>query len=525
MLGRAAATKTRSGLRLIASAVLVGALAGGQVAAAAGPTLKLSGVMPDFGDIREYQVSPDGQFVVFTTDPQRDGRYELFSVPRDGSHAPLQLTDVAGEAHRLIGPWLITADSQRVVFVAGDFDLYQHGLFSVALTGGPVARLSSYSSYSLGSFTVSTSGQEVIYQYCPQDSCQLFQVPAAGGTSASLTPGLYVGDDFQLSTDGTAIVFRAWEADDDTQKAELYRVQLAGGPPLRLTEATTPGCLCHIDVFQISPDGQRIVYAVVRDGWNTLSPGLFSVSSEGGPAQHLAGPFAPYCLRGVMISPDSGYVLYFADKSSGNHNTWSLFSVPAEGGASVELQPGFAAIWGGIHDVQISPDGQWVIYQVTTYESDQSGLYVIPIGGGPALMLSGERLAGGLLLTPDSRQVVYGMVDDFGLTHLRRVPISGGLPVELAAGIITEFRLGVDGQRVLFLSWAGSRRELRAVPVFGGMPVTLNGPLPEGGAVTTFALVSTGQVVYLADQDRQGRLELYATLDWPRFYLPLVMRP
>jgi hypothetical protein len=104
------------------------------------------------------------------------------------------------------------------------------------------------------------------------------------------------------------------------------------------------------------------------------------------------------------------------------------------------------------------------------------------------------------------------------------VPIGGG-PVTRLSG-----PLGGEGDTVWFVVGALGRvvyvadqetdeeYELFIVPAAGGGTTKLNGPLTAGGDVAAmvgdFQITPDGQrVVYRADQDTDGQIELYATLD------------
>ena len=129
------------------------------------------------------------------------------------------------------------------------------------------------------------------------------------------------------------------------------------------------------------------------------------------------------------------------------------------------------------------------------------------------------------LFTPDGQRLLYGALQDSLLSRgLYSVPLDGHAPpVKLGSSVIesgsngeTALQLTPDGQKVLYMAHHGPT-ELFTVDVEGGVPVIVNGPLAPGRHVggdswsLPFQISTDGrEVVYLADHDEQGFLELYA---------------
>jgi Tol biopolymer transport system component len=92
--------------------------------------------------------------------------------------------------------------------------------------------------------------------------------------------------------------------------------------------------------------------------------------------------------------------------------------------------------------------------------------------------------------------------------------ISAPLPPAIAGDVSSPVVLSPDGSRVVFLADADQdgRVELYSAPLSGGSAVKLNGPLVAGGDVTSEVLVTadSARVVYRADQDTDEVFELYS---------------
>jgi hypothetical protein len=90
--------------------------------------------------------------------------------------------------------------------------------------------------------------------------------------------------------------------------------------------------------------------------------------------------------------------------------------------------------------------------------------------------------------------------------------LNGPLATTAAADVAPDYRFDPSSGEVVFRAdlEADGRFELFAAPADGSAPARrLNTPLAPGSAVAAFALAAGGIVVYLADQDVAGQSELY----------------
>jgi serine/threonine protein kinase/dipeptidyl aminopeptidase/acylaminoacyl peptidase len=96
----------------------------------------------------------------------------------------------------------------------------------------------------------------------------------------------------------------------------------------------------------VSPDGQRVCFAIRRHGRN----GLFVMNADGTNVRHLA---ASLDVRDAPSwSPDGKFIAVAADEGDGSR----LFKVPIDGAAAVQLVEGLSRlpVW--------SPDGSLILY-------------------------------------------------------------------------------------------------------------------------------------------------------------------
>ena len=469
-------------------------------ALAAGPTLC---------DVYEFQFSPDGRHIAYIADQDVDGVRELFAVQHDGLAPPLELTPL--EPYSLVFNVRIAPDSARAVFQRSS-SAGPSNLFSVLLDGSasPVALHPP----------LGTDG----YAY-----------------------------QFEISPDASRVVY---VADQDTNEVfELYSVPIDGSAaPVKLSGPMVAGGRVALfgGIFQIAPDGQRVVYLAEQDTDGVIE--LYSAPIDGSSA--------PVKLSGLMVaggdlspsaqtlgapcfrfSPDASRVVYRADQDT--DEVFELYSAPLDGSAaSVKLNGtmvagGDVTMAYGLGDFQVSPDGARVVYRADQDADDVFELFSVPIDASASpVKLSGALVAGGDVaavdsssfgISPDGSRVVYRADQDVDERfELYGVPIDASAsPVKLSGTLVAGgdvvvdyfagFEIAPDGERVVYLADASTDEhvELWIAPLDGSAgPVKLSGPLGAGDVVR-FRLAPDGrQLVYLADQDVVEVFELYrAPLD------------
>jgi hypothetical protein len=187
----------------------------------AASNVKLGGVMPPFGDVNSFQISPDGRYALYLADQDTDEVVELYSVLLGGG-SPVRLNPILPSGRKVFS-FQISSDSSRVVYMADQETATVRELYSVP-PGGPAA------------VGIKLNGALV-----------------AGGNV----------DYFQISPDSGRVVY--W-ADQETDTVyELYSVPL-GGPAavgIKLNGALVAGG--DVVGFQVSPDSGRVVYQADQD--------------------------------------------------------------------------------------------------------------------------------------------------------------------------------------------------------------------------------------------------------------------
>jgi serine/threonine protein kinase/dipeptidyl aminopeptidase/acylaminoacyl peptidase len=164
--------------------------------------------------------------------------------------------------------------------------------------------------------------------------------------------------DLQLSPDGARLAFR--QVEFRTGAINIWLMDLARGAPSRFTfEQTT-------DFAPVwSPDGNRIVFASLRDGPPNL---LQKVSNSAGNEEILIKSFIPKLP--YDWSRDGRFIIYGVIDPK---TSWDLWVLPLDGDRTPVP---FLQTDSDERQAQFSPNGKWVAY--TSIESGRMEVYVRP---------------------------------------------------------------------------------------------------------------------------------------------------
>lgn len=465
------------------------------------------------GNVFSFALTPDGTSAV----------YRAHEVSGDGLHA----VNLEGSPQRIHlappgGDFQVTPDSQRLIYTGSG----NSTIHSVPLDGSAAPTLIASSGELIGTSPDSSRVVHVQSTDFYIGPTRLFSTPVGGGPSVELNLPRTLNGALEyprISPDSGWVVYTGIQ--ETAGVVELFSAPLAGdAPAVKLNDTLVEGgrVLTSYPLGQIpsiSPDSSRVVY--LADGDVDGSSELHSAPIAGdAPSTELSTLPAPD--RDVMsftISPDSTRVVYVADQDE--DEVYELYSVPLAGGAApIEL----SAIPGGDMDVDIgpydfippyliSPDSQWVVYRADQDVDGEVDLYRAPLAGGSAP----ERLTfGGTARlerwSPDSRHVVYAKSSP-ERTDLHRVSVDGATSVRLNGAFSVEgarAEIDASGRWVLFQARVAGVVELFAAPFHGlHPPLPVNGPLAGVTAVSGAFRPGARSVVYLAEQDEAGVVELY----------------
>lgn len=537
--------KTKKVIRVFSVVVclLIAGLTAVQAAA-----LKLSGTMPSEGDVKEFRISPDSQYVVYLANQLNTTATELYSVPITGN-TPVRLNDPLQNGFSM-SRYQISPLSNRVVFLRPKTDngIFPYSeLFSAPIDGSaPATKLNGplVTGGSIGLFGITNDGQRVIY-VADQDTDnvkELYRVPIDGSAlPTKLNPTLVSGGNvldtqFRLTPDGNRVVY---VADRDADEIfELYSVPVTG--PITATVKLNGALTSGGDVgyffpsgtptfFYITPDSSRVIYFADQDTDNSYE--LYSVPVDGSsPAIKLHASLTsgqtllPYQ---ISISKNSQKIAFTINQQ--------VYVASIMGASSATSLHDGGILGSTIDSVNITPDSQFVIVHKNINNSGIFTLkgYRIPIAG-PASAATFILESGPFTWSDDSRFMVYsagfsGSAD----TSLYSFPLTGtqASAVKISDSItgLPAFAISPNSQRVVYRAgW------LFSVPINGPLDAKypLSAQTNNGGGVAYYSgfqiSPNSRYVVYISDGDTLNKFELYGSSEFGDFpnkvYLPLVRR-
>jgi serine/threonine protein kinase/Tol biopolymer transport system component len=150
-----------------------------------------------------------------------------------------------------------------------------------------------------------------------------------------------------------------------------------------------------------TPDGKQLLFISDRAGARDIYAVL--LTSSGQPKAHPARLTTGLDAHTISISQDGKKLIYsLLDLSS---NIWSL-EIPEKGPLSVSQAKQITKGDQIIETVQVSPDGQWLIFDSSI--SGNQDIYKMPVGGGEVIQLTthpSDDFAPGW--SPDGEKIVF----------------------------------------------------------------------------------------------------------------------
>ncbi len=410
-------------MRARASSSLQPALYTVSLDAGAAPLL-VSLPVPSFAAIVEFRISADGSRVVYRGDLEEDNRFELYSVPTDGSEPPVKLNGVLVAGGDVEPGFALVPDGSRV-------------LFRVDANVNNVTRL----------FSATVDGS----------------LPAVE-LDGPLPAGAQVQADFVISVDSSRVAFRAHRP-SMASFFDLYTAPLDGSvPAVNLTGWLGSGGTVDV-FFRFDPQADQILYRAAQDSFTSIELWLQPADGSSG-ALRLNGPLVNNGHVGFFAqSPDLSSVVYEADAFQDGRR--ELFRVPIDGsGNPVTLNDPFGP-FGGVNLLEITPDGERVLFLQDQQDQElgtRLALWSVLLDRSQSpiqLSASGSFQAVDFArVAADSGYAVYrGDEDVDDVREVFSAPVDGSTaavqlnrPLVANGGVELPIRITADGARVLFIA-------------------------------------------------------------------------
>ena len=325
-------------------------------------------------------------------------------------------------------------------------------------------------------------------------------------TQVTLDPGLEI--DAAISPDGAMVAYAA----GPPTRMQIYVRQVSGGRTMRLTDDTT----MHHRWPRWSPDGARVAYESA-DGTIEAVPAL-------GGAPRLLARVPPDSgsvtdgppIAGFDWSPDGRRLVYVRKWPLGSIYLQSLSGGP----------PTLLTTVPQAHSPAWSPDGSRVAVAVGNgvfvfgakyfANEGQSGIAVVPIGGGPpATIAPASAVNVSPVWTPDGGSLLWVSSRE-GPRDVYRVAVSrsgrpSGPPERVTSGLgVFSLSLSRDGRRLAYATLTSTSNVWAMdIPRSGPVPSSSARPVTQGNQTVETADVSPDGKWLAFDSNRGGNYDIW----------------
>lgn len=513
---------------------LPGLLQGGGEAEA----LRLHDPLPDHADVLfadGFRFTSDGEHVVFSADPAEDTRHEIFAVPLTGGELVRLNGELGDDGFVLWKGVRLSPDNDTVVYIAdmGEDEEKEEEeileLFATSIRQPEPVKLSppleETGGVLAGGLQFTPDGSRVVFRArtSEEEPVRLYSVTPSGGDLVVLSEGLPAGSHvsshgLSVTPDGSTVVFLANEGGQRAWR--LFAASTTGGNLRELNDPLPPGGSVDPLGIMIAPDGHTVIHRLVGD-----SVTLHAAALHGDGGRMLSG--GNVLAPGLQFVGDSG--LLFLHAGPDGARSIRLVDFAAGGQPTVVARP--SEEW-ALATVSIRVVGEegLVVYTEERFEEPEDEdedpirlrrLVAAPLAGGSPRILTDEltSLRGYLPIPGAGRLAVVGNLHDEEKEELFSVSLTGGDTFRLSQeleedeeGHVLSSMSTSDGATLIYLAVTDDTglHQLYSVPSSGGDVTRLNGDLPDRAEVYDARLSPCEEwVVYTADQDERGIIELY----------------
>lgn len=480
-------------------------------------------------DVLTFSFDPTGAKIVWISDENTAGIFELFSADIDGQNKALLNTPlVAGKA---VTSFLITPDGSKVIYRAdetttGVFELFVRNIDGSGVVTQLTPGVTGAEDVREGLYAISPDSAKVVYiaDETTAGVTELYSVDNDGGNPAKISQPMVAGNevtDFKINPLSTKVAYRS-DLNVD-QQFELFIVDIGDG-----NDATLSSVGAGQDVvaggYEFNALATKVIY--MSDERNTGDIEIFTNDDTGGGRQILTALFPGTDVVSFAPTADGSKVVFIANNTNLAVN--DLYSVDYDGANLLKLSTVVAA-GGNVTNFTISPDSSRVIYLADETTNDEFNLYSItPLTGAGKTTLNAalganQDVTSQFSVAPDSSRVVY--VSDEGTDEqfeLFAMDIDGSgtrtnLSTPFLAGsdilTVNGFQIQADSNKVVFHANKTDtlKNEVYEVKLSDGtgLETPKNQALVLNGNVTNYSISSNGVLGYIADRDTDDVFELF----------------
>lgn len=476
-------------------------------------------------DFVSFSLTPDGTQIIAAArfnDSTVDDRVYGITIPSDFSTivTPTQLstTSFLVENYDVDGQPIVSPDGNTILYIhdGRQRDPSENTIHTMPITGESGDFNGLFSGTAAGPNTVTPGNSNFTPRYSP-DGGTIFFINSEAGFGGTIPPW----NTSSFSANDPQDFPSVWSAPDwDT----LYSVPAAGGTP---TAVTMPGDGdIDEDLYAVTPDGASIVYApdspvATPRNRGDNRPTLYSVPASGGASTEIAmapGGNEKFTISGMLeVTPDGQSVVFIGDYDTPGQN--ELYSLPIGGGTPTKINDALHFA-GDVRSFAISPDGLSVAYAAGQTVGSANELFLKSVtGAGASTRISDAAPAnngeydvsngtgsGQITFSPDSQTVYYlGDMTNSGAVDLYSVDTSAKSGLTPSAFTY----VGPDGgDFTLASNWEDA----------DGNPLPADISTVDNQGITTYTLIVDGDLIggartVTASYDDQIQFGLGASLE------------
>jgi dipeptidyl aminopeptidase/acylaminoacyl peptidase len=379
-----------------------------------------SAAMMELKRMSDPQISPDGKWVTFTVQTvdvaANKKPSQIWMAPLAGG-TPRQITH-DGESNQR-ARW--SPDSKRIAYISDRGGSSQIWLMD---TDGGDARQATNLSTEADGVLFSPDGKNLlftsdVYPECGADeACNKKNLDAE--KNSKVKARIY-----------TELLYRHWTAWQAKRRSHLLVVGATGGAPRDLTPGTRdvpPFSLGGADDYDISPDGQEVLYSMNADPVAAISTNtdIYAVSIAGGQPRKITN--TPGADTNPRYSPDGKYIAWRAQFRAGyESDRFRLLAMERSTGNVTNLTDNLDR-W--VNSFTWAPDSTGLFFTID--DRGRQSIQLIPVAGGAERMVaSGDSELDDMQLTRDGKTMVYTQQSGVSPVEIYRASSAGGAPVAL----------------------------------------------------------------------------------------------